>query len=118
MKFCQAGHPPAIVIQKSGNGSIIGNGGMPVGMFPDVGFESECITLEEGDRVVLFSDGIPETEDLMGEQFGEEQMLSSLVGSRKLDFKKSLDSLVDHACDWQKGRKFLDDVSILGFEVN
>ena len=117
LKYCQAGHPPAIIVKESGKGEIVGNGGMPVGMFPDLEYKSESISLDQGDRVFLFSDGIPETENYHSEQFGEENMLASLIDSRSNSFDVALKKLVDAACEWQRGDKFLDDVSILGFEV-
>ena len=118
LRFCQAGHPPALMTRASGKGEILGNGGMPAGMFPNVAYESEMLCLNRGDRVVLFSDGIPEAENIEGEQFGEEQMLSTLLENSHADFKNALDQIVVRACEWQNGKKFLDDVSVLGFQIN
>jgi sigma-B regulation protein RsbU (phosphoserine phosphatase) len=58
--FSNAAHfPPALVVQ-GGRTIRLEQPGKPVGLFPDVEFASQHIDLEEGARLVVFTDGVLE----------------------------------------------------------
>lgn len=118
LRFCQAGHPPLLVMDSGGGSEVAGFGGLPVGMFDFAEYETVHLSLKKGDRVFLFSDGIPETENSDGEQFGEIGMIRELSSSNKVPIADAISSLIDSACVWQGGCDFSDDVSVLGFEFS
>ncbi len=117
LKFCQAGHPPILHIFADGRAEEIGDGGIPVGMFEDVEYDSSEIQLETGSRIYMFSDGIPEAENIQSEQYGCEQMTTCLQQSLETPLSVSLENLLSSARDWRSNKDFSDDVSILAFEL-
>ena len=75
------------------------------------------ITLAPGDRLFVFSDGVPEAMDAELEQFGERQMLEILELGATHSLEQSvtlLDGAVQRWCA-KNGPK--DDVSLLGLEI-
>jgi sigma-B regulation protein RsbU (phosphoserine phosphatase) len=56
----------------------LGSGGLPLGMRPSVDVEAETVTIEDGDLLVLFSDGLPEAVDGNREAFGFDRVRSLL----------------------------------------
>jgi len=118
LRFCQAGHPPLCVVNKNGDGKCVGGGGLPVGMFPALDYETTEISLNDADRVFTFSDGIPEAENNDDQQFSEELMLESFRRSASNSMEISIKTLVDAARQWGGENNFDDDVSILGFELS
>ena len=46
--------------------------------FPHWKFEQRSVDLLAGDRILLFTDGITETENSRGEEFGEESLISAM----------------------------------------
>ena len=80
--YCNAGHNPPILF--TGNRVLrLHTGGLVVGGLPEATFEEECIELQPGDTVVLFTDGVTEARNSDGEEFGEERLMACLAASRK-----------------------------------
>lgn len=59
----RAGHPPALLLRADGTLSYLHSGGMALGAFAQVETSLEEINdvLNEGDRIILYSDGVVET---------------------------------------------------------
>jgi phosphoserine phosphatase RsbU/P len=67
-----AGHPlPLLVGREGALKRRIGAGAYPLGIKPDVTWPVESGTLETGDLLVLYSDGLAEARNERGEEFGE-----------------------------------------------
>jgi len=116
MQLCQAGHPHPMILDRHGQARFTGKGGMPVGLFPDVEYESYSVDFSAGDRMFLHSDGITECENESGEQFGEErfrELLEKLKDRNLDDIMREIDTQVR---DWCHGDEFGDDLSLLGLE--
>jgi hypothetical protein len=50
---------------------LLQRGGLILGAFPDASFEEETVSLDPGDVLVVFSDGITEAVSQDGSEFGE-----------------------------------------------
>ena len=57
VRMVQCGHPHPLLLRADGSARFLGEGGLPVGMFPDVGWLQFEVTLERGDRILFYSDG-------------------------------------------------------------
>ena len=69
--WCRAGHPFPIVKTKGKPLITLTEGaGLPLGILDDAVYESESIILEPGQTVVLYTDGIIESLNPRGEEFG------------------------------------------------
>jgi serine phosphatase RsbU (regulator of sigma subunit)/pSer/pThr/pTyr-binding forkhead associated (FHA) protein len=78
--YTNAGHnPPLVVRAKGGFETLGGAGGMILGILPMAKYEESSVTLESGDILVLFSDGVTEAVDPDDHDFGEER-LANMVG--------------------------------------
>ena len=78
--YTNAGHnPPLVVRAKGGFETLQGAGGMILGILPMAQYQEASITLDSGDILVLFSDGVTEAVDPDDRDFGEER-LANLVG--------------------------------------
>lgn len=72
-----AGHLPPILLR--GNEVIrLDVNGMVVGVFPFAKYDSSRITLEKGDLLLIYSDGITEPENEYDEMFGEERLIETV----------------------------------------
>ena len=113
MRFCQAGHPNPVVIRATGEIEFVGEGGAPIGLIPDMEYETYVIHLADGDRFMAFSDGITECEDPNGEML-ENEGLSKLL-SRHWDMRESevLENILGDMAEFTGNSNFDDDVSAL-----
>jgi serine phosphatase RsbU (regulator of sigma subunit) len=79
--YTNAGHNPPVVVRAAGGYEMLGGaGGMILGILPMAQFQEAEVTLEKGDILVLFSDGVTEAVDPEDHDFGEER-LAKLVAS-------------------------------------
>jgi serine phosphatase RsbU (regulator of sigma subunit) len=81
--FVSAGHPFPLVRRAGGAVEEIGRGGLPLGLRPTAELAPLSVTLETGDVLVLYTDGLPEAVDGPGgEAFGFDRLkrLLSAVG--------------------------------------
>ena len=74
LDFSNAGHNHPIVFRRSGGREMLVRGGVVVGILEDARFEEETMTLEPGDRLVLYTDGVTEAANRRGELYGEERL--------------------------------------------
>jgi sigma-B regulation protein RsbU (phosphoserine phosphatase) len=82
--YSNAGHPTGYILDSRGAvKSTLSSTGIPLGLFSewDCGPPVE-ISLEPGDLMVLFTDGITEAENHEGDVFGTERILEFVSGHR------------------------------------
>jgi serine phosphatase RsbU (regulator of sigma subunit) len=76
LTYCNAGHNPPYVLRFVDDEPIpLRATGVPMGMFEDSQWTSRTMTLEAGDRLLLYTDGVTEAQNEIGEFFGERRLL-------------------------------------------
>jgi len=75
MKFCNAGHNYPYVLKYNGNLiTIEETHGTPLGIYYDQKYQSGKTTLEEGDNLIVYTDGVSEAMNMGGEPYGENRL--------------------------------------------
>ena len=110
MTFSNAGHNPPVVARRDGSISRLATGGMVVGVFEHAAFEEGEVQLEPGDRLVLFTDGIPEAETADGAEFGDDRLVETVLRHRTSDAGGLLRGVFDEVSTFTGGR-FQDDAT-------
>ena len=111
--YVNAGHNPPLVVRASGEVDTCGPTGLPVGMLEEVEYGSGEITLNPGDMLALFSDGIPETQRLDDEEFGEERFQEYLVQERGSELQHLFSKLQIQLADFRGEAEVGDDVTLV-----
>jgi sigma-B regulation protein RsbU (phosphoserine phosphatase) len=105
LEYVNCGHIPPLFV--CGDDVIRpSHGNLPVGLMPDVTYESDRYSLHPGDRLVLVSDGVTEAEDPTGEFFDNERLE---VAAKKGTMKDIFDA-VSHFC---AGNPLSDDCTVV-----
>jgi sigma-B regulation protein RsbU (phosphoserine phosphatase) len=117
LRVAQAGHPGPAFIKKDGTVTILGTGGMPVGLWRDIEFDCVDTCVSSGDRLLLYSDGITECINLQGEAFGESRLLAHLEEGTAQSLDKLLTRLLSDVSNWRAQAEFGDDLSLLAIEM-
>jgi sigma-B regulation protein RsbU (phosphoserine phosphatase) len=77
--YCNAGHNPPLLLRGSGEVDALDATGIPLGISAAARYEQNGCRLNEGDMLVLFSDGITEAcQPGMDEDFGERRLISAV----------------------------------------
>ena len=82
VELTNAGHLPVLIARDSGV-EILESTDLPFGMFCSQQFTVQSTNLQPGDTLVLYTDGISETQNAVGEEFGLQQ-LREFIGAQKL----------------------------------
>ncbi len=80
--FCNAGHPPPLILRKATGAvdAIRDVSGVALGVMEDLDYDTGTFQLAPGDMVVLYTDGVTEAQDL-AEALYEERRLIDYVGT-------------------------------------
>jgi serine phosphatase RsbU (regulator of sigma subunit)/pSer/pThr/pTyr-binding forkhead associated (FHA) protein len=79
-----AGHPCPLIRRRDGRLEEFGRAesGLPLGIMPDYAYESVETTLEPGETVILYTDGVTDAMDAKGERLGEAKLRDALLAAR------------------------------------
>jgi sigma-B regulation protein RsbU (phosphoserine phosphatase) len=117
LDYASGGHPALVRIPASGGPpEFHGADGFPIAFVPEVEYTQQSLQLERGDRIYLYSDGVPEAMDKDQEAYGEEKMAACLDGGRGGPLETSVAELLTAVETWCRPKGPLDDVTILGVE--
>jgi sigma-B regulation protein RsbU (phosphoserine phosphatase) len=111
-----AGHPRPIVVRGSGQIAYLRPGGLPVGMFPEVVYETQRLRLDPGDKLILYSDGVTECANPEGDVFGDARLQSVLENDATASGCRLTDALGSSLREWRGAFDFDDDISVLVLE--
>ena len=82
-------------------------------MMEDSQYKTSEINLDSGDLLALFSDGIPETQKLDDEEYGEEAFKALLQKLRRDDLGEIFEKLKVELAEFRGKAPIGDDVTLL-----
>ncbi len=113
LSYVNAGHNPPLLVRAHGDVEFLEKGGIPVGILGEVAYEEGRLRLEPGDGLVLFSDGISESTNEQGEEFGVTRLVDVVRRHRELR-AASLRDRIEEALSLFIGKaRLADDITLL-----
>jgi sigma-B regulation protein RsbU (phosphoserine phosphatase) len=112
LTYCNAGHNPPILI---GSERLLRltTGGPVVGMLEGAAYRQEALYLDQGDTVIVYSDGITEAMNAAGEEFGDDRLVSCVRSHRESSPGTLRDSVLEAVRRFAAGALQNDDLSVL-----
>ncbi|TAL38518.1 MAG: PAS domain S-box protein [Spirochaetes bacterium] len=116
--FCNGGHPYPVLLRADGSAELFDSRGTIIGAFEQAVYEEKTMVLGKGDRLLLYTDGISETENERKEMLGFEEGLVKLFHeSRRETLSATLDTIIEAVNAFRGSARINDDVVLLGFEI-
>jgi phosphoserine phosphatase RsbU/P len=115
--YVSAGHPGPVHLPSGADPVILESQGFPIGL-ADSTYEERSVRLGAGDRLYLYSDGVPEAMNHAGKQFGDARLLEAICHGRSQPLQESIATLLGEIARWQGSEKPQDDISVLAVEVS
>ena len=116
-RYARAGHPGPLRIHRGSARFHDEGGGIPIGIAPDAVYRDQELELAPGDLLLLFTDGVHETVNESGEEFGVARLLEAAGAASRLGAVRGIDSLRGRLDEFRKGEPQRDDVTLLALEV-
>lgn len=110
LTFCNAGHSPGLHFHRGGVGRLVTRGAV-LGMIESLEYQQAAVTLEPGDVVVIYSDGVTDAVDGADGEFGEERLCEVVNEHRHRSAAEILDALFDAVDRHQRGQPQYDDTT-------
>jgi sigma-B regulation protein RsbU (phosphoserine phosphatase) len=114
-RFISAGHPGPLYLPRDGAAQLLKVPGSAIGL-GDGRYEEQGLTLKPGDRLYLFSDGLPDAMNDEHQRFGEERLCLSLEHGRTTPLREGLNDLLRCVEAWCGPTPPHDDISVLVVE--
>ncbi len=111
LAYSNAGHNPPLLIDADGKTRFEERGGVPLGMFRDSRYYEYFATIEPGQMLVLYTDGVTEAMNPSGEEYGGQRLVAAALQGRHLSARELIDFIHRDVIDWTDGRGAHDDVT-------
>ena len=110
--YTNAGHLAPMIVRRGQVIRLPGDG-FPIGLFPGIQYEQHTFTLEPGDLLVGFTDGVTEAPNREGVEFGDQRLIELLIR----DIEKPLDRIAgeirDSVAAWTSDLERHDDTTLV-----
>jgi len=111
--FCNAGHERPMLFRTGGTLERLIEGGLALGVLESWPYNEGAAVLAPGDFLVLYSDGIPEATDELGNFFGEDRLIACIRQHATEDAAQLMGAIIDAVRSHEQGTARADDLTIV-----
>ena len=113
LEYVNAGFNPPFIVDPGGMVDTLGGGGIALGMLDKMELQETCIPIQQGDVMVMYSNGVVETEDERRKQFGIERLINLIINNRSLPAKEILRAVEVELMDFSRVQAISADVTLI-----
>lgn len=113
IEYVNAGHNPPMLVRASGDVERLPAGGLILGVIPAAKHERREVEMRPGDMLVAFSDGVTETQNETGEEFGEDRLIGLLRQERTRPASGLQDLVADSLRNFAGSAPQYDDITLV-----
>ena len=110
--YANAGHNPPLWFRRRGRVERLEVGGLILGVFPNVVHEETSISLEPGDMLLFYTDGVTEALDARAAEFGLERLTMLVEKYRKRTAQEILRLVMQEVRQFQSPDQSQDDLTL------
>jgi len=113
LSFLNAGHNPPLIAHAGGSMEQLAAGGIPLGIVGDAVYREGRTQLQPGDALVIYSDGVSETQNASGEEYGPVRLYNTVA--RYLDSTAAgiRDKIEADLTKFAQGTPASDDITLV-----
>lgn len=117
VEICNAGHLPPLLIS-GGEATLIEANGLPLGIFCNEQFTANRFQMHAGETLFLFTDGLSESRDPLGEEYATERLRRLLCSQHTLAPGALIKASLSNLADFCAGTPKHDDLTIMALRRN
>jgi sigma-B regulation protein RsbU (phosphoserine phosphatase) len=119
--YSAAGHPPLLLWRRANRTLLeLNEGGLLLGVRPSEEYAQTEFTLETGDRLLVYTDGLVEAVNARGEAFGEAQLGKFITTHQELPAEQFAERLLEEVLGWPENgstRAQADNITIVVIDI-
>ena len=116
LTYVNAGHNPPLLRHDGEWSWLTKRGGLFLGTFETAKYRSETLTMEPGDQLLLYTDGVNEAFNVDDEEYGNDRLEAFLRHRNYLRPKPLVEALRVSVATWAEGAEQSDDITMLALE--
>ena len=113
VRYVNAGHNPGLLVRRSGEVTLLGASGLPLGLLPGSTYRVDEVEMAPGDLICLYSDGITECESVADEEYGQERLEAFLRERRDRPLSEIVRAIDDEVSRFGAGLPQGDDQTVV-----
>jgi phosphoserine phosphatase RsbU/P len=114
LELVNAGHNPILLLKNDGRLEQISAGGVGLGMFDfGIPYNGQTIEMAAGDKLFLYTDGIPEAMNQDEVEYSDEKMIKFFTENCSKDSQEFVDLLVNDVRLHCSGQPQSDDITMM-----
>jgi serine phosphatase RsbU (regulator of sigma subunit) len=117
LEYVNAGHVPPLAVAGD-DVQFLQPTGLPLGLFPEISHVSSRVTLAPGALLVVYSDGVTETCNARGENYGTDRLVSAVTRIRDGDVERIAARILADVREFEAGVPLDDDQTLVLLKVN
>lgn len=117
LRFCNAGHNPAVLVDSRGARFMSEAENIPVGVMGGFEYSEETVQLRDDEMLLLYTDGLTEAENAGKELFGDDRLLRLMSDNTCDSPKVAIELLKKAVAEFADGVDQSDDLTMLGLRL-
>jgi sigma-B regulation protein RsbU (phosphoserine phosphatase) len=113
LEYVNAGFNPPFIVDPGGMVDTLGGGGIALGMLDRMELQKTLIPIQQGDVMVMYSNGVVETENGQKKQFGIERLINLVINNRSRPAREILMTAEKELLDFSRIQPAQADVTLI-----
>jgi sigma-B regulation protein RsbU (phosphoserine phosphatase) len=114
LDYCNGGHNPPYLLRAAGGiERLTPTKGMALGVMEDSAYHSKRVTLQTGDSLFLYTDGVTEAMNEHEVLFSEERLVGELISLREKPLRESIHALIEKIRTFSGTAPQTDDITLM-----
>ena len=113
VSFLNAGHNPPLIVHAAGTVEQLASGGLPLGINANADYREGRTTLQLGDVLVIYSDGVTEAASPSGEEFGPTRLYEVVSRNVEASAAGIRDRIESALTKFSQGTQAADDITLV-----
>jgi serine phosphatase RsbU (regulator of sigma subunit) len=119
LQFANGGHNPPLIIRPGSDIEMMElTGGLALGVMEDFQYRSKTITLQRGDLILLYSDGVTEAMNWDEELYGEKRLIELMHTLRDRPVYEIIAGILDSVNAFCQDAPRADDITLMAIRFN
>ncbi len=115
--YCKAGHDSPVVLRNNGEVQFLDAEGFPLGLKADGEYEEKTVHLAEGDRLILYTDGVTGALNDKGQILGRARFTELVKRGHGTTLDQLMETLVDEIMLFGGDAPPTDDIALMIMEL-
>jgi serine phosphatase RsbU (regulator of sigma subunit) len=112
--YTNAGHNLPVVVRAAGGFETLKEaGGVILGILPMAVYQEARVTLNPGDTLVLFTDGVTEAADPSDDEYGEERLAALVASMKGRPSEHIVEAIHNAVMSFTQGAPAADDITVV-----